>query len=362
MDVATTLDGALLAQSPTDWPFHVHLNRLHAKFQNVAEDDILDLLGSDQKTHEYKSLYIRDIIAQHAPHLLTEKIKVILDPSQPLWRRSSAHASVLLNSPGRSSVRKVPVGSVPLSLPVGSRTDYLPEDTTAVKQVSSMSADELAMYANPESVEPILKRGSAFFGELRPDTQEGVLTSRLFDVVAKSRNQALKDEAGERNYTFIGVPPLQHGDYVHATRPDILHEILSNGLRCGEAVVDNDRSIINFPFTVSFLEIDEDIAARETTAERLAALRNAAYGAINVVLHRGVESTDYGLEQRANVPNQRQIFGGVPSTEVKAIVIREQNDDMEMQSLVEQVIATVNENGMFIPVYNSKGELLLARE
>lgn len=47
---------------------------------------------------------------------------------------------------------------------------------------------------------------------------------------------------------------------------------------------------------------------------------------------------------------------------MKAIVIREQNDAMEMQSLVEQVIATVNENGMFIPVYNSKGELLLARE
>lgn len=89
--------------------------------------------------------------------------------------------------------------------------------------------------------------------------------------------------------------------------------------------------------------------------------------ALYLVLAREASASDYGHEHRLNSA-QRQIFGGVPSTEVKAIVMRDQLEaDSKAQvadnALIQGVVDKVVNNGMYIPVYRaSTGELVLTAD
>lgn len=359
IEAADTLDFRLVELSGNDWALRVQLNAMRHKFRDVSPDALANFLGSMGARYEYRALHIRDIISDHAPALLTDNLKVLLDPSQPLWRVCSAQASILLKGKPATSVKAMHVDQIPTALPTGNRVEYQPEDDDrSMKPISEMSDEELSLYCRPERISDIQERGYALYGELTLATQESLLARKLFEVIGKSHSQDSKELAGERNRELENEPILQEGDLVHATRsPEIVEAMLSSGLRCGEAVVGNSRSVIAQPFTVSFLEVTREIAGHESVAERLDLLRNTAYGGINIVLHR---DTGYMEGQKGGAPNQRQIFGGVPSTKVKSIVIRE---GMSTAEDVQKVIQAIVKNGMFIPVYNgTTGESLLTSE
>jgi hypothetical protein len=253
-------------------------------------------------------------------------------------------------------------------LPEGSRTTYLDEDEQVMKPVHDMSDDELALYVAPESIPAVRERGHVLFPELNQDAKETVLTRRLFEVSVKSSDPAVKARAEERNRELEHRPIFQAGDYVHATRsPEILEQVLANGLRCGEAVMGNTRGQVNYPFTVSYIEVGDRHIAHETVAEQLDDFHTAPYGAINLVLQRDPAATDSGRDMPLRSA-QRNIFGGTPSTEVKAIVVRDQAavrsyDHVADDAMVQNVIDKVVQHGMYIPVYRaSTGALILSSE
>ncbi len=358
VEVAGELDFNLVRLSAGDWSLHARLNVMHHKFSKVSGEAVSSFLGDDYTTYEYRALQIRNIVADHTPALLTEDLKATVDPSQSLWRASSAHASILLRQRAGTNVADMHVGQIPTSLPVSNREKYVSEDDEAMKPLSQMSDDELFLYCRPESVATIRGRGYALYSELTLPTRETILSQRLFEVVGKSNNRDLRKMASERNRTLEEVPILQEGDLIHATNsPEIFEAIVSNGLRCGEAVMGNSRSIVKYPFTVSFLEVTNEMASHNSVADRFGQLRNGAYGGINIVLHRDDSSPDYVKGQKAGVPNQRQIFGGEPSTNIKSIIIR---DKEVTQLTIEKVVQTIVKSGMFIPVYSgTTGEQLL---
>jgi hypothetical protein len=230
-----------------------------------------------------------------------------------------------------------------------------------MKPLAEMNDEELAMYCRPEAMSAVRERGYAEFNELMLPARQTLLTRRLFEVVGKSHSKEMKDQASERNKMLEHEQVLQEGDLVHATpSPEVFESILTNGLRCGEAVMNNDRSTIKYPFTVSFLEVTPDIAQGDTVADRVSGLNNEPYGGINIVLNRDETATDTVRGQRNGVINQRQIFGGVPSTEVKSVVIR---DEKTMGDELNKVVATIVKNKMFVPVYSgATGESLLTSE
>lgn len=361
LEEAPELDFELLQLSGGSWSLQAKLNAMHNKFKEVPAEGLATFLGPNDSGYEYRALRLVNVIDDHAPALLTDDLRALVDPAQHVWRSSSAHAAILLRNSRKSNVDDIHVDKIATSLPISGRGEYEPADEGAMKPFSEMTDDELALYCSPDAINSIHEKGYATFGDLNLPARETLLTRRLFETVGKSNNKELKALADKRNRGLEGEPVLQEGDLVHATSsPEVLGSMLSNGLRCGETILGNDRTTINYPFTVSFLEVSPKVAAPESLAGRMELLRNKGYGAINVVLHRDDAATSYTEGQTIGVVNQRQVFGGLPSTEAKSIVIR---DEIATDQLVADVIQKVVDNGMFIPVYKgSTGESLLTSE
>jgi hypothetical protein len=343
-----------------EWPLRVRLNAEHEKFTDVSAKELADYLG-DGDDYEQKALYIRNIIADHAPQLLTTDLRVLLDPSQPSWRVAATHASILLRNHRNNKLDTYTVDRIPDALPVSDRNEYLPEDNEAIKPFQDMSDDELALYMSPQSATEARENGRVSFNNLNQPAKETLLARRFFELDTKSSDPTFKAQAEERNRALEHEPVLQEGDLIHATyTPQGLERILDHGLQCGEAVVDNARGQVNYPFTVSFLVANERVAAPGAMPERFDELKNDSYGPINLVMHRDPSSTDYNSEQRLLSGNQYQLFGGAPSTEIKGIIIRE---SVASADTVDGVIKTIVENDMFIPVYSgATGDLILSSE
>jgi len=366
LGLAHQLDFGIVKYSDSS-ELRIRLNAMHEKFTDVDVADLATYLEGDDNAYEYKELYIRNIVADHAPQLLTENIRILMDPTQPLWRATSAHASILLRN--RAHGRKL--GSygfdkIPIALPVGDRSEYISEDDEMTKPVSSMSEDELVLYCTPQAIPEVRARGSVLFSELSMPSQEGILTRRLFEIGVKSNDQTIKEQASDRNRELENTSPFEEGDLVHATpSPEFFEEILHHGLQCTESIVGSTPRRIDYPFTVSFLRVDESIAAEASVPTRLERLGNKPYGSINIVLSRDPSSTDYGREQQTTLgetdhARQYQLFGGAPSTEIKRVVIRE---DIALPTTTEDVIHKIVRNGMFIPVYSgTTGELLFSSQ
>lgn len=356
---ATELDfGVVAATLPRDWPVRVRLNAMHKKFKDVSPEAISDYLGDDIRS-EYRALFIRNIIADHAPELLTPDLTILVDPSQPQWRISSAHAEILFRNRKKPRLDTYLVNQLPIQAPSGNGAEYTSHDQAAMKTVQDMDDAELAGYVEPASVTDIRERGSILFKELTAKTQEALLTRRFYEIGSKSSDPTLQQTASDRNMALEHDPLLLEGDYVHATyTPQILEQILKHGLQCGEAVTDNTRAQINHPFTVSFLKVTQEISDKPSMPDRLSALKNQAYGPLNIVLQRDSQSTDFETAQKNGSSYQHNIFGGVPSTEIKSIIIR---DETAQEDTTEGVISTIVKHGMFIPVYKgSTGELILS--
>lgn len=357
---ATELDFGVVSNTVrSEWPLRVRLNAMHDKFKHVTSEQISDYLGSDPDQAEYSALFIRDIINDNAPQLLTPDLRVLTDPTQPAWRIASSQAAILFKNRNKHTLASYPVDMLPSALPVSARNEYIDQDDQLKQSIPNMTEDTLALFAPPQAISVIRERGYALFGELSPETQQSLLTRRLFETIVKSTDAKMKQEASARNAAFENQAMLQEGDLVHATyTPAILEKILTHGLQCGESINGNTRGIVNFPFTVSFLEVDNGVAAHELSTERFAELHNTAYGPINLVLQRDKTSTDFGHEQSPRHNYQKQIFGGLPSTEVKGIIIRQTDDKPE---LIQGVIDKIVKHGMFIPVYDgATGELLFS--
>ena len=247
--------------------------------------------------------------------------------------------------------------TLPTSLPLATRTDYIPGEDDVTTAITDMDKDELALHCLPEAIETVGQRGSVFFGELTPSARETVLTRRLFETMAQSNTASSLDTASQRNKQTEYEAPLQEGNLVHATKPELLEHILANGLRCGEAVMGNNSDVIQYPFTVSFIEASEQVAASESMSDKLKTLRNSPYGCINLVF-RG----ELGQIRLGGPSTQRQVFVGVPSTEISAIIVRDLDSLEPTRDILEQVVNNVVAHGQFIPVYDGQGQIILTSE
>jgi len=368
--IAEELDFELVKLSSTDWPTLVRLNTMHDKFKEVSHEALSTYLDCDESEYEYRALRIRDIIAEHAPELLTENLKTLVDPSQPLWRASSVQASILLRRNPSTNIEQMHVEQFVAALPVSTRREYLLEDDATLIPVVDMTEDDLSLYCRAESVSTVMERGYATFKELNVPAREALLTRRIFETTGKSQSETIKEAASARNRALEHEPALQSGDLVHATSTtDVFETILFNGLRCGEAIMGNNRSIINYPMTVGFLQAETEPGKKSLVEQILD--QNNDYGPINIVLHRAADSVpevDYPDGQQPVVANQRQIFGGVPSTDIKSVILRDEKakyfpNQIATEQTIQEVINAIVKYGVFIPVYrSSNGEQLLSSQ
>lgn len=360
IEAAGELDFKLIEMNEGSWSLQARFNEMHDKFKHVDPEDLSRFLGNNDK-YEYKALFIKDIIADHAPELLTGDLKILVDPAQPHWRKSIAQAEIIFKNRNKLNIGGMQVASIRTPPVLDNLEGYVSEDGGSTRSVKTMTDEEIRFYSRADVVPEVKQRGYLLFDELNESARQALLAQKLFEAVGESNNQASKQRADERNRMLENEPLLRQGNLVHATRTaEILNAILTDGLRCGEAIIGNQRSVIAHPFTVSFLEVSQELSERETISERLDGVKNSAYGPINIVFDKEVSTKEYKRSADRGLTHQGQVFGGVASTEITSIILRE---DETTGLLVDNVIQAVVKNGMFIPVYEGNtGKPLLTSQ
>jgi hypothetical protein len=187
---------------------------------------------------------------------------------------------------------------------------------------------------------------------LNDDAKTILLAYRMFESIAKSRSSLAIAAASERNREGSSSPTesWRAGDFIHRTwNVRNLRLILSNGLICGEATGSGSKKD-KFPFNVDFFQIQP--------GDEFGSSGDWSYGDIALVARRDKDSTDFQRDTRGGLKNHRLVFGALPSTELSALILKKGTD----AHLEGEVIESVVEHGMYMPVYRQDGSLILAPE
>ena len=358
---AEDLDFQLIANSD-DPNFIKTLNSMSGKFKTVSRDELINYLGDNRlPSYEPRALRIIDLISNHSPDLLTPDLQTIQDAEQTPWRRSSAYASILLrqlnpNSSRSKRLNAMTFDALPVSLPISDRMNYMPEEDTPTP-ISEMNESDLALHCQPEAIKSVKERNAANFNDLTHSAKETLLAHRIFRSIAQSNTESLIARASQRNKLHENEPLLQKHNLVHATRPELLDDILKNGLLAGETIIKSNSGVVSYPFTVSFMEVGDEVQAHESMPDKLEALRNSTYGCINLIFKENQDQIRLG-----GPPDQRQVFGGVPSTEISAIIVGDLDRPEPTKDTLERTIKSILRHGQFIPVYDGLGQAVLTSE
>jgi len=253
------------------------------------------------------------------------------------------------------------VSAIPLALPrrdIGTLSSEIPKPTL----FAELDEDSRRMVLSQEYLDlqpDIMSESEVNFTDLNPDIQDALLAYRLYEAIATSRDIAAQTQASERNKAFAATGEYWNlGDLVHATGSVAkLRSILLSGVLCGETIgADTDQD--SYPFNVDTVVVSEEVLACGSHQTRLDALDNSGYGDIVLLFNRTAESTDFDRETQGGMnKDHRLVFGAIPSTEISAILMRASN--YEERALV---IDAVVESGIYIPIVDENGSLILGFE
>ncbi len=276
------------------------------------------------------------------------------------WYKIGRCALGILMNGNTDSVQAVQIRQVPTALPMRHRSGLLSEDGWSYRRVASDDLLALTDEIDPEKGVP--------FSLLDTSVQRDCLMRRIFDVTAISQDETFRRLVDERNrrQVLTDQPPVSDDDLIHATSPGALKQVLAQGLLCGEAIDAHDGSVDPaFPFTVSFLgtryEPDDSVIPLP---------QNSLFGLVNLIARRPDPDSPIQAYRAGRRKNQWQIFGGLPATEIKSIILRDKVDRyegntrntsevMSQEDLRQRVSQAVVDSGMYIPIYRqSSGELL----
>ena len=202
------------------------------------------------------------------------------------------------------------------------------------------------------------------FKFLNQDTKRQIYAYQLFETVQQTRSKEHKAAADERNRqaTLQSDRPtiLVPGDFIHSTSPNFLSGLLQDGNIAGES-----RKIKSaedaFPFNVDVSVVENSQA---TPAETIEDLISIHYGSMSIVYDREsawMRNSTKTIDRDAFLDGQPVIkqhgltLGGVPSTEISAIVV-----DKPTAPEVIEASRAIAENGFYIPLYDGSGQLLLS--
>lgn len=289
---------------------------------------------------------------------------------QSLWFLAWQVANIKIGEVGKNVYQLgLKVSEIPTSLPNPTlkNGNLLKQyEELSPKRISEMSTEEKRFYLGlgeeltVQEVEHLTQDGSIDFGNLPDSLKSTIFAHRLMETVVLSRDTGYKREASGRNQEIAETSAWWHsGDLVHATSdPSNLRLILQNGALCGEAIgLSAQRD--SYPMNLDTVEVQAEISQLATHGEKLAALYNQSYGQICLVFRRDEESLHAGEEFNGGMnEHHKLVLGGLPSSEVSAILLRDQPSG----ELIESVKQAVVDNGQYIPVVDSAGRLILSYE
>ena len=331
-----------------------------AKF--MQDKELVDVLGENGQLNILSKQFLQLYMDTESPDGVASTLKDLTKGNTALWRINQEYAKLLVGEVGDVGyLSTYKVDAIPLSLP---RADLSTLSSEIPKPINfaDMDEDTRRLVLNEEALQThpdIAAMTEVAFTELNSETQDALLAYRLYESIALTRDGKARQVASERNKAFAEVGNYWHeGDLTHAT-PSVgnLRKILQTSMLCGETLGSSTASD-SYPFNVDTVVVSQMVLEKTTHQERAHRLHNEGYGEIVMLLHRTPESTDFGREtQGGMVEDHRLVFGAVPATEISAIMLRGDSDELKADT-----IDAIVESGMYIPVVDHSGELALSYE
>ncbi len=235
----------------------------------------------------------------------------------------------------------------------------------SVKDIADMTEAERKALLTPEAIaelgDQIMEVDSFTFQQFNPEVRKQIYGYMISETLRRSRDPAQKMVASHRNRERVhgDTPVFTEGDFIHGAPLDALLMVLQDGNFAGES-----RSVASkedaFPFNVDVSIIQYGPDTRSQVEETITGAGYSYGGSDGVILVYARDDNSWMAGQTSNptssdrVNRHGLILGGIPSTEITGVILRDANEHT-INSALEATI----QNGVYIPIYDLDGNLLV---
>lgn len=320
----------------------------------LTTGEFAELIGDNGAGYGLRSALIKSVLESAD---MTEAAKALTGTfggGNSLWYTTSQLAELSVGSSFYCDGARV--SRIPSSLPIRSTTSY------DRQSITYLEGEEMVRHLSEVygvEVEGSLS-GGVEISALPEDLQTTILTAHLYEAITMSREPSLREQATQRNTGVSAENIFESNNLHHFTGYGSLPAILQNGLLPGEFIASQMRAD-SFPFNVDLVESTSEVLLKPTHQERLDSLASRGFGDMALHIRRSGDSSEFrpGEEYPATEigygGQHRLIPGGFPATEISAVTLK-------TPDALASAKTALLEAGVFIPVFDSSGEILYSYE
>jgi hypothetical protein len=339
----------------------------------VAKHPLMNMLAEGGIFHDKASMFLDGIFANNNKVAMCDNIYNSLTKQEPFWKILTRFSELLvevkvqsLGEKQRQNVDIIPFVRIKLGVSsTGAELDdiqgfepHLFSELT-VKQKRLITTDNLSNLSDEEVIE--LK--NLTFDKFSDRMKQTLLSYQIQQTVEQSRDTTQKEKAELRNHLLVSqeIPVVEERDFVHGTKIELLSSILIDGNMAGESRK-LESSKDSFPYNVDFGVINNENTTQNKIENTISFKDYGRYGEqgdsgqILLVYKRNKDSWMAGHETQGSNSQHALIFGGIPSTEISGIILRDSS------SIIIPVSKIIVENGFYIPLYDLQGNIIFDYE
>ncbi len=294
----------------------------------------------------------------------------VVDASDP-WRTFFEASKILVGDVESVGFQEgMKIHSIPkIVLPLGARSDdsVLYDEYMHIgfarKPWADMTVKQKRMLADLSGLDDTAVSGmqEVDFHLLRPTMKQQFLAARLYEATMFGKDREMRSLADTRNRINAESYEIGPDDLAHFTSVDSLNIVLPGGNLAGE-VISISAKQDSYPFNVDFSGATPKILEATSRIDQLNLFGSNNFGNKGVhgfdgraVLHYKMDKDSIYAQEvfdGKSFNGHKLIFGGVPSTEIRAITVMS-------NVAIDDAVNAIVENGFYIPLLDSSGELLL---
>jgi len=314
----------------------------------------------------------------------------------PYWTQLFVFTESVIGPELAAATSEYPIRTVPkIMVPMGAEA-YLAQETAGDKEIdvlrfhnfrdrsiAEMSVKEKRALVSDNFAElddgQVAQLTEIPFVKFKGIIKKTIWLKRLKETVEFSRDEELKATADKRNRKYaISKLEFDAGTYIHGApllsdEANVLDYVLTSGNLPVEALGE-DVGKDSYPFHVDFSVLTQDyLESHPSVQQAVAGSISHSFGIkgtlgengqLIFVYNREPESYDQGITHTTKTSSTHGlILGGMPSTEISAIVLRNPEWPISSQEKVlDKVKKSIIEAGFYIPVYDLEGNLIFSTQ
>lgn len=320
--------------------------------------------------HKNKDAILRDIFENGNLLRRARETEAIVSKRIPYWKFLYFYTDRRIGEKLAAASSRYPVTEI-----AGQSLNRLVERHKQTKQKKPESTSRLESIAPNQEIRDKIISGELDhvpLAELSGIYKRLVFRDLLRRTIETSRSKEAKSMADSRNRgRASGSLNLRPGMYLHGSAVDHLESVLLSGNLPREALGE-EAYTDHYPFHVDFTRLQEDFMKKqESTEQILLNSLSAGHGKTAELGEDGQifyiydrETSDWeggkeysaGEQEAREMSNHALLFGGIPSTEISAVVLRSPEKTLKLAR------RAILENGFYIPIYDLQGNLIFSQE